>query len=68
MYSKQLPTAALLHNQPASTGIQPGNFCAQGRDKTYALYDVNLLPPESFCCLLRATSFNGALSERHVSP
>ena len=45
VYSKQLPAAALLHNKPASTGIPPGNFCAQGLDKRYALYDVNLFPP-----------------------
>jgi len=37
MYSKQLPTAALLHKKPASTGISPGNFCAQGHDKWYTL-------------------------------
>ena len=45
MYSKQLPTAALLHNKAASSGISPGNFCAQGHDEKYTLYDVNLLPP-----------------------
>ena len=44
MYSKQLPTAALLHNKPESAGMSAGNFCAQGHDKRYTLYDVNLLP------------------------
>jgi hypothetical protein len=39
-YSNQLPKAPLLHNKPASTGISPGDFCAQGRDKRY----TNLLP------------------------
>jgi len=43
VYSTQLPMAALLHDKPASTGISPGNFCGQGHDKRYTLYDVNLL-------------------------
>ena len=63
MFSKQLPMASLLHNKPESPGILPGNFCAQGQDKRYTLYDVNLLPLLSFCCLLRASSSNGALSK-----
>jgi hypothetical protein len=45
VYSKHVPKASLLHNKPASAGILPGNFCAQGHDKRYSLYDVNLLPP-----------------------
>jgi len=43
MYSTQLPTAGLLHNKPASSGLSPGNFFVQVHDKTYALCDVNLL-------------------------
>jgi len=53
VYSKQLPTAALLHNKPTHTRVSPGNFCAQGHDKRYTLYDVNLLPLYGICCLLR---------------
>jgi len=45
VYSKKLPTAVLLHNKSASTGISSDNFCAQGRNRRYILYDVNLFPP-----------------------
>jgi len=40
----------------------PDNVCAQGHER---MYDINLLPPYSFCCQLRALIFNGALS-KHV--
>ena len=63
MYNKKICTAALLHNKSASTGISRDNFCAQGHDRRYTLYDVNLLPPQSSCSLLRASSFNGGLSK-----
>ena len=52
LYNKQLPTEVLLHNKPASTGISSGIFCAQGHDKRYTLFDVNLLPPWAFAVCL----------------